>query len=320
MLLFILPDGLVHTAANKILIGGIINHSIIYEFIGPVAVAFKQCTVPKSHKIPRTYSLFTSAMQHAKYNWSGIPPSHQHLSSKTWSTMPSSGPTTELHCKTPSHSNVKEEGKLEAAEQMSLKTGSSAGHHLPSDQPNAGTTATSAERQRRKHISPQVDAHKTIIQRASVHAQTCLDTQLHNMQWRKMRGNGYWRERERERERNERQRERQSKWQEVKWRAKSGGYHTVKRLPEQTAIHKRTHTYTPHTEAGWSERWPNVLFNQTHVCRYMGTHTFSNVQYSIHTHTYSHMYGHTPTFKNAYTQNLHTTYKCAHIHIHRQSE
>lgn len=55
-----------------------------------------------------------------------------------------------------SRSNVKEEGKLEAAEQMSRKTGSSAGHHLPGDQPNAGTTATAAERHL-KHINPHVD-------------------------------------------------------------------------------------------------------------------------------------------------------------------
>lgn len=167
------------------------------------------------------------------------------LSSKTWSAMPSSGQTRTLHCKTPAP-NVKEEGKLEAAEQMSRKTGSSAGHHLPSDQPNAGTTATSAERHRLEHINPHVDTHKTIIQHASVHAQTCAYTHgcttCNGGKWGEM-GTG-----ERERERKMKDKERQSKWQDRKL---NQGQRVVfiilwKRSPEQqTATRTHTHTHRP---------------------------------------------------------------------------
>lgn len=73
---------------------------------------------------------------------------------------------------------------------MKRITGSSGGHHLLGDQPNAGTTATSAERHL-KHINPHRDNY-TARQRTHTH------THLYDMQWRKMRGNGYWRERESE--------------------------------------------------------------------------------------------------------------------------
>lgn len=101
----------------------------------------------------------------------------------------------------PSRSNFpEEEGKLEAAEQMSRKTSSSAGHHLPSDQLNAGITATTAERHL-KHINPHVDKYAdNYTRRRQERTNTCLHTRLHNMQWRKMRGNGYRRVRERESE------------------------------------------------------------------------------------------------------------------------
>lgn len=37
-----------------------------------------------------------------------------------------------------------------------------------------------------------------------------------------------------------------------------------------------THTHTHKDRPGWNERWPNVFFNQTHVHRYMETHTYSD--------------------------------------------